>query len=308
MSAQLLVAAVPAAVGASVAFGVSSVLQQRATREVADRKALRIGLLFDLLKRPAWLSSLLLDGVGGGLQVLALATASVALVQPLLVLSVLFAVLGAATFARRRPDPITVLAALCCVLGLGVFLGLARPTEGRSTVTLAEVLPLGVVLAVLLALSLVVGARSAGQRRALAWGAGCGILYGATAGLAKLVLGEFSGGLFAPLAHWPVYALAVVGIVGFLLNQNAFQASTAIGPVLSVITILDPVAAVVIGVVWLGEGVRGGVVVSIGEVAALAVMTASVVVLTYRSPHAALAEGAAASRGAPPHSATRRDG
>ena len=68
---------------------------------------------------------------------------------------------------------------------------------------------------------------------------GCGFLYGATGPLLRVV----ATGLNDPrtlFTTWPIYLLAAVGITGYLLNQNAFQAGSLPAP-LAVLTILDPV-------------------------------------------------------------------
>lgn len=290
MSAQINAIAVPLALVAAASFGASGVLQQHSTHQVRDRGALRFGLLIDLLRQPLWLLSLGLDFVGAAAQAGALATGSVALVQPLLVTSLLFAVLigawGTRRPARRRPDRIVLFGAILCCTGLAAFLGLAQPYGGTDTVRLASLLPLAIAIAVVLAVCLGMAARFGGQVRALCLAMASGILYGVTAGLAKLVLDSFSRGFSTPFTDWPLYVLIIVGLVGFLLNQNAFQSARTLAPVLAVITILDPVVAVAVGIVWLDERLESTPLAIAGELLAMMVMALGVVVLARRSPQA----------------------
>ena len=83
-------------------------------------------------------------------------------------------------------------------------------------------------------------------------------------------------------------ALAVVIIaepLGFLLNQNAFQESSLIAPVLAIRTVTDPLVAIGIGLVWLNEDIASSPAAIAAELAGLAIMSAGVVALAYRSPH-----------------------
>ncbi|MGH3440073.1 MAG: DMT family transporter [Sciscionella sp.] len=289
MTAQIFALCLPAALIAALCFGVSGVLQQRSTHQVAERAALRFGLLLDLLRQPLWLFSLVLDGVGAAAQTLALATGSVALVQPLLVTTLLFAVVIGAWMARQRPDRLLLFGSLLCGAGLAAFLGLARPYGGTETAALAAVLPLAITITVVVLASLVVAARFAGQTRALALATACGVLYGTTAGLGKLVLNALRDGLLSALLQWPLYALIVTGLLGFLLNQNAFQAAHALAPVLALITVLDPITGIAVGVGWLSERVTSTPGAVAGEVVAIVVMTLGVVVLARRSPQLTVA-------------------
>jgi hypothetical protein len=49
------------------------------------------------------------------------------------------------------------------------------------------------------------------------------------------------------------YALAVAGPLGFLLNENAFQQGTLTAPVLSIITVCDPLISIALAYLWLNE-------------------------------------------------------
>jgi hypothetical protein len=101
--------------------------------------------------------------------------------------------------------------------------------------------------------------------------------------LVKLITSGF-GGLAQLLTHWPVYALAVIGPVGFLLNQNAFQQGTLIAPVLAVITASDPLVSILLGHFWLNEALTSSPAAISSAVAALALMTAGIIALAHRAP------------------------
>jgi len=280
-----LLIAVPAAVGGAAFFGLTSALQHRATQQVRPRDALEPGLLVDLAQQRVWLLSLVANAFGVILQWVALTTGPLVLVQPLLVTGLLFGVLFSGSF-----DRVVLLGAGLCVAGLAAFLLVARPSGDSSEMTLGAVLPLAIGLAAILAICLAVAAHRAGNTRALALAVAAGVLYGVSAGLAKLAAEELSQGILVLLTHWPIYAVAVCGPLGFLLSQNAFQAERALAPALAVITILDPLVAIGIGILWLGEDLHSGVGPIIGQVLALAALCAGVFVLSRRAPQTASKE------------------
>lgn len=275
---------VPAALGAAASFGLTGSLQSRVTKEVPQHRALSPALLVDLARKPRWLLSVVFTIVGVVLQVLALATGPLIVVQALLVLDVPFAVVFAAGLAHRRPDRVFLIGALACMAGLALFLLLARPGGGNSRLTPGEVLPLAIGLAAVLVIALSVAARRSGAPRVLALAVATGVAFGVTAGLMKVLTSQVQRGWSVPLAHWTLYAVCVVGPIGFLLSQNTYQAGRFIAPALAVITVLDPLVGIGIGVLWLGETLHSGTVTVIGEVVALGGVVAGIVVLARRAP------------------------
>jgi drug/metabolite transporter (DMT)-like permease len=292
-SAQVLAVAIPAALFAAASFGLTGALQHRATHRVPQTRPVRGSLLLDLMRQPLWLLSLLANAAGIGAQWVALSAAPLVLVQPLLVTGVLFAVVFAAALARRRPDRLVLYGAAMCVAGLAGFLALASPSGGGAELTLPSVLPMALGLVVIVGACIVLAFRRSGRVRTLALAAGAGVLYGVTAGMIKIVLDALPNGFDALFTSWPVYAVLICGPLGFLLNQSAFQAGVALAPELAVIIILDPLVSIGIGILWLGEVLRSGTGIVIGEVLALAVMIVGVVVLARRAPQVVRARGAA---------------
>jgi drug/metabolite transporter (DMT)-like permease len=279
--------AVPLALVAAISFGVSGVVEHRCTRTVRARGALEPGLLVDLARRPAWLAAVGASLAGFALQAAALRFGALAVVQPLLVSSLPFAVAFAALASRQKPDRIAIGGAACCAGGLAGFLAIAQPEGGSVAVSLRSVLPLAAVLAAVLALCLAVAHRYPGAARALALALACGVLYGVAAFLLKSVTALLGGGIISVLGSWPLYAAVVIGPVGFLLNQNAFQAGALAAPVLAVITTADPLVSIVIAKFWFGEHFDTTAWRLGAEIALFAVMTAGIAALACRTPQAA---------------------
>src|ERR1700761_6187864 len=128
------VIAVGLGLAAAALFGGASVLEMRSTKQVPDRPALSPRLLVDLVRRPLFLAAIGVNLAGAALQVTALHFGSLTLVQPLLVLSLLFAVVIAAASVRRAPPDAVLLAGVtCCAVGIAGFLMVARPHGGSGT-------------------------------------------------------------------------------------------------------------------------------------------------------------------------------
>lgn len=264
-------------------LGVAEVADQRSTKRVRQRRALSPTIFVDLARQPLWLASIVGILLGFALQVLALRNGPLALVEPLLVCDLIFAVLLSGLLGHRL-DPILVGGVLATAGGVAGFLAIARPTSGNPSVGFLVVLPLGAGLTAAVGGCLLL-ARRGGNVRPLALALACGICYGTAAFLIKLVVAPTGAGLAGVLTDWPIYALAIVGPLGFLLNLNAFQKSALIAPVISIITVCDPLISVALASLWLDERLSNSRASIAGEVIALIIMSAGIVVVTHRAPH-----------------------
>jgi drug/metabolite transporter (DMT)-like permease len=280
----LFVVAVAAAFAGALVYGLSAVLEQRGVSQVAERGVFAPRLLVDLAHRPVWLASIAATVAGAVLQAIALHFGPLALVQPILACDLLFAVLINAVARRAAPDRVILAGAVCCAAGLGVFLAVAQPTGGAETVSLPAVIPLAAGLAAILAGCLAWARAAPRATRGLALALACGVCYGVNAFLLKLVTFSLAQGFSEPLQQWPLYVLVVVGPVGFLLNQEAFQSNTLVAPALAVITTTTALVSIGIGALWLDESFAGAPGDVVTEVASLAVMTAGIVLLARRAP------------------------
>ncbi|MFF5989627.1 DMT family transporter [Prauserella flavalba] len=280
--------AVPAAVLAAAAFGLTGALQHTAARRVEGGSPVRWGLVFTLLRQPLWLASLLANGLGIVFQWVALSTAPLVFVQPLLVTSLVFAVFSSAGLRRERPDGMVLLGAGLCVAGLALFFLVARPEAGHGTLELGDVLPLATGLAAMIAVAVGLAVRFAGRVRVMALATATGVLYGVTAGVTKLAADDLRRGVVALLTHWHFYVVVVCGVTGFLLSQNAFRVGVALAPALAVIVALDPLVSIGVGALWLGEELPGGAGRIAGQVLGLAIAIAGIALLSQRAPQVSM--------------------
>jgi drug/metabolite transporter (DMT)-like permease len=276
--------AIVAALASALVFGCSSVAEQRSTKRVQSRRALSPKLLLDLVGQPLWVAAIAATLFGFVLQVVALEYGPLALVEPILVCDLIFAVLISA-FLRKAREPIIFAGVIACAVGVAGFLFIGRPSGGVATVGFASVLPVMIGLVAAIAACLLV---SQGRRnlRPLALALACGVTYGFAAFIVKLVTTDFSGGPSAAFTHWPIYVLAVVGPLGFLLNQNAFQEGTLIAPVMAMITACDPLISVALAYFLLNETLSSSPLAIAGQILALLTMTTGIAVIAYHAPEA----------------------
>jgi hypothetical protein len=287
--------AVVAAVASALMLGISSVADQRSTKLVQSRRALSPRILLDLVRQPLWLTALGANLAGFALQVVALSFGSVALVQPILVCDLIFAVLilwllwrrsGIQRPGRRRETRIVFVGVAATVIGVAGFLAIGRPSSGTTHVSFSVLPPLAVGIVVVVGGCLAVAARNR-NLRPLALALACGINYGVAAFLVKLLTSEFGGGLSDVFTNWPIYVFAVVGPAGFLLNQDAFQQGRFLAPVQAIITTADPVISIALGILWLNVRLRDSPADIAGVIVSLLLMITGIVITANAAPAAA---------------------
>jgi hypothetical protein len=170
--------------------------------------------------------------------------------------------------------------------GIGLFLLLASPSGGRLHAPahawlFAGLITLGLVL-VALALAFGHGSRSVvtRSRRAALLGCATGISWGFVAAVIKELSSHLDDGVGAVFSNWSLYVLLTVGAATMLLASHALAA----GPLAASqpgFTVLDPLAAGLLGVFLFDEHIRTGVLDLAGEALALAVVIAGAWILSH---------------------------
>ena len=292
-----MVVAVIAALGAGCMFAIGAVLQQSAARETPASMSLSWRLLVDLAHRRRWLLGIGCDAVSFGLQALALAFGPLALVQPLAVTGLLFAVPLAVRRRGRRLHTREWLGTLAVAAGLASFLAAAAPTEGLPQTTPTRWVLVVISVAGLMTVGVVLGKALGGVVRPSLYGLAAASAFGLLAALTKTsthLLGEGAATFFT---SWQPYAMAVVAVVGAIVQQSAFQA----GPLPASLPIMDavePTVAVCIGVFAFNEHLGSSPLAIALQVAGVCVLLAGIVVLD-RSPLIAELQAAEPAEGQP---------
>jgi drug/metabolite transporter (DMT)-like permease len=277
-----VVVAVIAAIAAGCIFAVGSVLQQSAAAEAPSDRSLSLRLLADLVRRPRWLLGIGSDAVSFGLQALALAFGPLALVQPLIVSGLLFALPMAARLRHRRLGPREWTATLLVAGGLALFLVAAAPREGEPTAPLTGwAVVLGCVAAVMV-IGVIAGRAASGPAQPSFYALAAGTVFGLLAALTKTSTWLLDQGAVAFFTAWQPYAMVVVAVAGAIVQQSAFQA----GPLATSLPVMDaaePTTATLIGVFAFHESLGTSALAVSGEVAGIIALLAGIVALD-RSP------------------------
>lgn len=264
---------VSSALGSACAAAGSTVLQHRTARHAPQKHAAGVRLLVHLVAHPAWLTGLVLAAVGLGLHAVALTGGRLAVVQPLLVCGLLFALPLSMLVEHRRPSHTEIAWAGALVAALAVFLLVAHPSAGIVSID-ADVLAWttaagggAIVIASMLAWRF-------HRYRAVLLATASGVGYGIAAALLKQTAAIAAGGFVAVVVDWPVYALIIVGAVAIALTQLAYRA----GPLkesLPPLTIADPATSIMIGALAFHEQLAHSAPAIAIEVAAFIVMGAA---------------------------------
>lgn len=247
---------VPLALLGALLFAVSAALQQHAARRTAAGPVPpRVPrLLRRVAREPLWWLGWVAGLAGFGAQALALRLGSIVVVQALIVTQLLFALPLAAVLTGRRPlrRDWWGAAAVCAGLILLVTVrGGMRPSAGprpHSVLAIAG----AIVVAGGLVAALLVAARLIRPARAATLAVAAGICFCLTAVFLVFAGEEVARhGLPAGVFALPTAGLAVSTATGAVLVQNAFAAGS-LSTALTAMTITDPVASWIAGVVVFG--------------------------------------------------------
>jgi len=245
------------AVAAAVALAYGAHFQNAAvvadsTKKVKTKGGLSLKQLLALLSRPQWLSGTAFMGAGIVLQLGALTLAPLIVVQPIGAVALVITSLLNARATKTRISRPTLIAVGFCTVGIAAFVamasGVAHETELNDD-RLREVL--GILLTILVifgVLFFTIGKRM----QALTYVACAGVLYGFVATLAKVVIQRIYQQQFELLTILCLVALIGAVSLGGWFVQNAYSS----GPpdlVIAGLTVIDPLVAVSIGIVVLGE-------------------------------------------------------
>lgn len=278
----MTVAAVLLALGSAICFALGAALQQRAARREPQHGTADPRLFIRLLRRKSWLLGKIPDLSGTLLQALALRFGPLTLIQPLLISGMFLAIPLEAALDHRRPHPRDVTAVAVCVFGLGAFLVAARPRAGVSQPSLMGWLGVVLIGGTLVGVCLLLAHRATGAARGTLLGIASGLLYAGTASLLKTVAEGIFTDPFSTLADWHFYTLILVGLTSVALNQNAFQNGPLAAP-LTAITLVDPVASIIIGVTAFHETLSFGGLRLLVEVSAVLAMAFGIWLASTRS-------------------------
>ncbi|MFG3023265.1 DMT family transporter [Streptomyces sp. NPDC048254] len=244
---------------AAATNALGTVMQRRAATLVPQSGGLRIGLMWDLLRSPVWLLGIAGVVLSATFQAAALATGALAVVQPLFMLELPFALFIASLVFRRPMTRAGWLPVAGMGAGLCVALFAAAPTGGTLQVPTSRWTTVMTCCLVTVAVLCAIAVKlPTGRPRAACLGMAAAVAYSLTAALMKFstaVLGL--RGMTAFFTAWQTYAFAALGLCALFLLENAMQS----GPLVAsqpALTLGDTLVSLTLGVTLYGERLRGG--------------------------------------------------
>ena len=258
-----------------------------------------------------WFAGLGFDLIGVGLQVVALHYGALALVQPLLVSGLIFALILRHVGSRSRMSARELLwagALVACLTGFLFFSGATTSSGGSQPADRGAALITGLAIVTAIVACVVLARRTVPPTgRAALLGVAVGAVYALTAAFIKAASDVFAThGVIALVSSWQLYALLLTGAAGQLLTQRAFQA----GPITSslpAVSTVDPLLSVLIGVLVYHEVLHRGPLGGLLLLVLLLLLVTAVIQLgrveTEESPPAAEASTSPLEPLDPPHPA-----
>ncbi|MFF7985750.1 hypothetical protein ACFZDK_42685 [Streptomyces sp. NPDC007901] len=273
MSAAALVAVALSLVSA-VAYAAAAVAQERLASKSSGAGLLR------LLGSGAWWAAVGLNAGAALLHVVALKYGPLTLVQPLGALTLVAAVPMGARVAGRRVSTAEWRGTALTLLGLGALLVTASGPAPDRTLSLTEALAVAGTTATLIGVLSRPGSRP-GLRHATASGFASGVASALTQTV-TVAATDRSGPVLSTEVIVVALLVAAFAVGGLLLSQTAYRGG--LGAPLAVVTLSNPLAAAVIGLTLLGQGLQGGATGILLALAGAGLASWGVVLLTRVTP------------------------
>jgi drug/metabolite transporter (DMT)-like permease len=237
---------------AAFLFAVAATLQQKGALKLDGVSLAKPMSLVRLVGQRMWLFGTAALLVGYVLQAAALDRGRLAIIQPLLVTTIVFALPLGWLLTNQHIGRREVGGALVIVLGLAMFAIYGDPAGGKDNAPNDEWAIAIVVLGAICAGLLVYGRNGTPTTVAAVYGAVAGILFGLSAALTKPTLDLLHQSVGEMLSHWQCYALAVAGVLGFVLQQVSLGTGR-LAPSVATVSVANPVVGVLLGILIFDE-------------------------------------------------------
>lgn len=249
---------IPLALLGAVFMSLGAQYQHRGVTKVermsghASTSGLTGGQLLALLRRPSWVLGTVMLGLAIVCQLGALSVAPLILVQPLGAIALVITTLLNARVSGHKPTRQSIQAIAACVGGIFIFVTIAAFFATEHAITDEQLyIILGIMVAVIIVFSVLwIWLRH--RMQALFYIMAAGVIYGFVATLAKVVIVRIRAQDFDWLTLVCLIALLAAVAVGAYFVQTAYS----VGPpdlVIAGLTVVDPMVAVLIGLLVLGE-------------------------------------------------------
>jgi drug/metabolite transporter (DMT)-like permease len=238
---------------AACLFALAATLQQKGALGMGEVSLGEPSSFVRLAKQTWWLFGTLALLAGYVFQAVALDRGKLAVIQPLLVTTIVFALPLGYWLTKQHVNREQVVAAGLVVLGLGFFIVVGDAASGNDNAPSWEWAIVIVVLGIVSALLVVFGGRGSLARKAAAFGACAGLLYGLSASLWKPAADTLDAdGVSGMLANWEFWTFAAAGILAFLVQQVSL-ATGRLAPSVAMTSVLNPLVGILVGTLLLDE-------------------------------------------------------
>ena len=237
---------------AAFLFALAAALQQKGALNLPELTLKSPASLLRLVGQTMWLLGTVALFVGYAFQAAALDRGRLAIIQPLLVMTIVFALPLGYFLTSQRVGRNEVVGAAVIVVGLALFAWYGDPAGGKENAPGSEWAIAIAVLVAICAVLLTFGGRGSLSLKAGVYGTVAGILFGLSAALTKPTLDFLHAGLDELLTHWEPYALAVAGVLGFVLQQISLGTGK-LAPSVATVSVANPLVGIALGIILFDE-------------------------------------------------------
>jgi drug/metabolite transporter (DMT)-like permease len=237
---------------AAFCFALAATLQQRGSLNLPTISLADPTSLVRLATNVTWLVGTVILFTGYLFQAGALDRGRLVVIQPLLVTTIVFALPLGYFLTSQHVGRNEVMGAAVIVVGLALFALYGDPAGGRENAPGSEWAIAIAIIVVVCVVLLLFGGRGGLTMKAAVYGTVAGILFGLSAALTKPTLDFLHAGIDELLSHWEPYALAIAGIIGFVLQQISLGTGR-LAPSVATVSVANPVVGILLGIVLLEE-------------------------------------------------------
>ena len=237
---------------AAFLFALAAALQQKGSLNLPTISLAHPMSLVRLVGEKVWLLGTLALFTGYLVQAGALDRGRLSVIQPLLVTTVVFALPLGHFLTNQHVGRREVIGAVVIIIGLGLFVYFGDPAGGNENASNTQwAITIG-LLSLVSVLLLVFGGAGGLSMKAAVYGTIAGILFGLSSALTKPTLDFLHESAGTMLSHWECYALAVAGVLGFLLQQVSLGTGR-LAPSVATVSVANPLVGILIGILLLDE-------------------------------------------------------
>ncbi|MGO3886590.1 MAG: DMT family transporter, partial [Mycetocola sp.] len=252
-------------------------------RSRSAAKGLNSSQLLSLLRRPSWVAGTLMLGLAVVFQLGSLTFSPLILVQPLGAVALVVTAVLNSRVAKVTLNRASKIAITACVGGVALFVIVAWLAGGEKPISNGQLITVLVILAVVLVIAIGGFIAMRDRSKAIFYIVAAGAIYAFVATLAKVIINRFQHGNVDGLTVLCVVGLLAAAGIGAYFVQNAYSS----GPpdlVVAGLTVVDPMVAVLIGIVVLGEAQGASPLAYLGFVVAGAIAVWGVFQLARHHP------------------------